>query len=361
MRHSFLLILIGFILLLPACIAQRKQELLLLKHDITDITNWKKWDFSESFSAFKRSCAKLLELPDGMAMGKTKTIAKDWKPACKEAMEKKNDRNARVFFEKYFVPYQASTSGDINGLFTGYYEIDLKGSRKYHDKYLYPIYKTPEKTQTSLGRRRIENGELQNKNLELFYVDDPVRLFFLQIQGSGRVMMEDGSTVRVGYAGKNQCPYRALGKYLIDSGDIPKEVMSAAKIREWLYRNPYRARAIMMYNPSYVFFRELKGEGPIGGQGVALTPEISLAVDDEYIPYGAPIWLETELPVEKGNGLQPFHRLMIAQDTGGAIRGPVRGDIFFGYGKRAEFLADHMKQQGMYYILLPKTAHDREK
>ncbi len=294
-------------------------------------------------------------------MGKTETTAKDWKPACRAALKENSQRNARGFFEKHFRPHIVSDNSNISGLFTGYYELDLTGSRISRGNYMYPLYKVPKKEEEALGRRRIESGELDKKNLEFLYVDDPVRLFFLQIQGSGRVILDDGATVRVGYAGKNQCPYRALGKYLIDSGDIPKEEMSAAKIREWLYRNPYRARAMMMYNPSYVFFRELEGEGPIGAQGVPLTPEVSLAVDDDYIPYGAPLWLETTLPAEKGKKPRPFHRLMIAQDTGGAIRGPVRGDVFFGYGRRAEFLADHMKQQGSYYLFLPKTAHDRDK
>ena len=189
----------------------------------------------------------------------------------------------------------------------------------------------------------------------MLYVNDPVKAFFLHIQGSGRVQLEDGRVIRVGYAAQNGQPYFAIGRHLIEQGEISKENMSAQAIKDWLYSHPTQAKTLMEKNPSYIFFRQIDGEGPIGGQGVALTPERSLAVDKRFIPYGLPIWLETTYPQTPISSPAPFRKLLIAQDTGGAIRGPVRGDVFFGYGNKAEKLAEYMKNTGHYTLLLPRT------
>lgn len=181
-------------------------------------------------------------------------------------------------------------------------------------------------------------------------------MHFLQIQGSGRVIMDDGTTISVGYAGQNGHPYYAVGRELIKMGVLTKETVSMQAIEQWLSDNPARADEIMNTNRSYVFFQELDGEGPLGGENIALTPLRSLAIDRSLLPYGMPLWVDIAPPMEGEHGLQ---RLMIAQDTGGAIRGPVRGDVFWGYGERAEIIAGHMKSNGRYWALLPKSLDAR--
>jgi membrane-bound lytic murein transglycosylase A len=202
------------------------------------------------------------------------------------------------------------------------------------------------------NRAAIESGALRGRGLEMLWVDDPVDAFFLQIQGSGRVMLEDGTSLRIGYAGQNGHPYVAIGRELIARGALTREAVSMPAIRDWLRANPQEADAVMNRNPSFVFFRELDGDGPVGAQGVALTPGRSLAVDRSFVPYGVPVWLDAEDPVD---GEVRVQRLLVAQDTGGAIRGPVRGDVFWGHGPEAEHRAGLMKSRGRYFLLLPKT------
>jgi membrane-bound lytic murein transglycosylase A len=201
-------------------------------------------------------------------------------------------------------------------------------------------------------RTRIEGGALKGRDLEMVWVDDPVDAFFLHIQGSGRITLEDGSVMRVGYAGQNGHPYIAVGRELIARGVLTKENVSMQSIREWLHANPGEASGLMNKNPSFVFFRPLDGEGPLGAQGVALTPGRSLAVDRSFVPYGLPVWLDAQDPLD---GAARVRRLMVAQDTGGAIRGPVRGDVFWGHGADAELRAGRMKSPGRYYLLIPRT------
>ena len=196
------------------------------------------------------------------------------------------------------------------------------------------------------GRAEIERGALDRYHLAFLWVDDPVAAFFLQIQGSGRVRLPDGSIVRVGYDGQNGQPYVAIGKLLVERGVLAKEAVSMQAIRAWITAHPEAGKALMAENPSYVFFREVTGDGPIGSEGVVLTPGRSLAVDRSFVPLGVPVFLDA------GPGLQ---RLMVAQDTGGAIRGPVRGDVFWGAGAEAETRAGAMRARGVYYLLLPKS------
>jgi membrane-bound lytic murein transglycosylase A len=199
---------------------------------------------------------------------------------------------------------------------------------------------------------------LAGQNLELFWTDDPVAAFFLEIQGSGQLVLPDGHRARVGYAGQNGRTYRAIGKDLVEAGAIPKEGVSLQAIRDWLRANPDAAAEMMSRNPSYVFFRELRGvaegDGPLGAQGVPLTPGRSLAVDRRFLPLGVPLWLETVVPVMDGPDAE-FRHLVIAQDTGGAIKGPVRGDLFWGAGPEAEHGAGHMQSRGGYFALLPRS------
>ncbi len=273
-------------------------------------------------------------------------------------------------------------NGDRDGLFTGYYEPLLQGARAPDAVHRYPLYRRPpDLVSVDLGqfddefkgrriggrvedgrlvpfadRAAIDAGALAGRKLELLWVDDPVDRFFLEIQGSGQVRLPDGETVRVGYADQNGRPYRAIGKDLIESGAITREQMSMQAIRAWLDANPKQAPSLMARNPSYVFFTEITElaaeSGPLGAQGVPLSPGRSLAVDRKFLPLGAPMWVDTVAPEPQGE--RPLQRLLVAQDTGGAIRGPVRGDVFWGAGPEAEHLAGHMKSPGRLFILLPR-------
>ena len=200
-------------------------------------------------------------------------------------------------------------------------------------------------------RSEIVAGQWQHNDKALVWVDSAVDAFFVQIQGSGVIQLDDGSVMRVGYAGQNGHPYYAIGRALIKRGDVAKEDMSMQAIRSWLEDHPNQAHDLMNTNKSYVFFEEKHVNGAIGAQGVVLTPERSLAVDHTKLPYGVPLWLDASPPVAK---IPRIQRLMVAQDTGGAIRGAVRGDVFWGFGDRAEHLAGAMTSQGQYWILLPK-------
>ena len=304
----------------------------------------------------------------------------DWKVVCRMAAKiGTNDgpTDARQFFENWFSAYQVSNQGNSDGLFTGYYEPLLYGSFTKTPRYHIPLYKKPTdlvtaklgdfkpslKGQHITGRLRgerlvpyanraeIERGALRGKGLELLWVDNPVDAFFLQVQGSGLVQLPSGKIMRVGYAGKNGRPYFAIGRDLVAQGVLTRENVSLQTISAWLGTNPAEARDVMNKNQSYVFFRFIDGVGPIGSQGVPLTAGHSLAVDRRYIPLGAPLWLDTTDPLMPG---LPLRRLVIAQDTGGAIKGVVRGDLFWGSGAQARDGAGKMKQLGRIYILLPR-------
>ncbi len=294
------------------------------------------------------------------------------------SIDKNNHQAARWFFERWFVPHKIITDSQAPGLFTGYYEAELNGAWRKTKKFNVPIYARPKNLiAVDLGqfspelkgkriagqirgnrlipyhtRKKIDGGVLQGKGLELLWVDSAIDAFFLHVQGSGRVRMRDGTIVRVGFAAKNGRPYVAIGRVLIKRGDIPKEKMSMQSIRTWLTTHSREAASIMAENPSYIFFRRLKNTNPIGAMGVGLTAGRSLAVDRAYIPLGAPLWLDTHDPLQ---ARRPLRRLVIAQDTGSAIKGPVRGDVFWGFGRQAAQRAGHMKARGTYYLLLPKS------
>ena len=202
-------------------------------------------------------------------------------------------------------------------------------------------------------RADIQKGALRDAAPVLVWVDDAIDAFLLHVQGSGRIVLEDGAVMRVGYAGNNGHGYVSIGRVLIDQGELPSGRAGWRQIRDWITRNPSKAETLLARNPRYIFFREISGDGPIGAQGVALTPRRSLAVDRKFIPLGLPIWLDTVWP---GQDERPLRRLMVAQDTGSAIKGPIRGDFFWGYGKDALAEAGRMKSPGQYYIFLPKSA-----
>jgi len=306
-----------------------------------------------------------------------------WAAVCARlaALPAGDERALRNLLERELEVVAVANRGRREGLLTGYYEPELRGSRRRTGSFRHPLYLAPRDAQVvDLGefkrelagrkitglvrggrfrpywdRAEIERGALAGRRLELVWVDDPVALFFLQIQGSGRVVLPDGTLVRVGYAGQNGHDYTAIGRILIERGELAREEVSLQTIRAWLRAHPERADEVMNHNRSYVFFRVLPGAAPVGAQGVELTAGRSLAVDDAFLPYGLPVWIASTLPAvpELGRAEQPLARLVVAQDTGGAITGPVRGDLFLGPGREAEELAGRMKQGLRLWILRP--------
>ena len=348
-----------------------------------EIPGWTNDRQSEALPVFLKSCEKLKTLPPGQKL-KPKTEPRrvaDWLSACAAAgrVRAGNEIEAQYFFESHFTPYRVrdNASGSSRGLFTGYYEPELLGAWRPDTTYRYPIYGRPKdlvsidlgsfrpewKGQKIAGRLAdskltpyptradIDGGTLKGKQLELLWVDNAIDAFFLHIQGSGRVVFRDGSVTRIGYAGRNGRRYTPIGRELVARGILTQDKVSMQSIQSWLAANPHAGIELMQKNESYIFFRILKEDGPIGAQGVQLTPGRSLAVDRAFIPLGVPIWLRTTAP---GRAKKPLRRLVIAQDTGSAIKGTIRGDLFVGYGAAAGVLAGQMKQKGTYYLLLPK-------
>ena len=289
-----------------------------------------------------------------------------------------DEDSARAFFESAFIPYAILNSeGRDSGLVTGYYEPVIEGSRSETDVYRFPIFGVPEdlivvelaRVQPDVRHLRLR-GRLEGRRLVpyfsraeidargngfaapvLAWASDPVELFFLQIQGSGQVRLAEGEHIRVGYADQNGHPYRSLGRYLIERGELVLEQASMEGIKAWAAANPQKLQEALNANPSYVFFRQLEATGgPIGALGVGLTPEYSLAVDRRFVPLGAPVFLSTTFPLTD----TPLERLMAAQDTGGAIRGAVRADFYWGTGPLAGESAGKMRQQGRMWLLWPR-------
>lgn len=309
--------------------------------------------------------------------------AEQWKNICADAalFPNPDDATARAFFETRFVAHEViGRHGDSDGLITGYYEPLLPGSLVRTPRFRYPLYGRPGDLVTvELGdlypelkgkrlrgrlagrrvvvpyysRAEIASGKHPPENDVLVWVDDPLALFFLEIQGSGRVQLPDGRMLHLGYADQNGHPYVAIGRTLVESGALKLEEATMPAIRAWLSAHPDQAAAVLNSNPSYVFFtlRDADASGPVGALNVPLLPERSIAVDPGFITLGSPVWLDTTLP---GNGeTTPYRRLVFAQDTGGAIRGPARADLFLGFGARAERLAGEMRQRGSLYVLIP--------
>ncbi len=357
-----------------------------------DLDGWDKDNHALALDAFKISCEEdLLKKPSGTGIGPRlssgRTLAGtalNWQEPCQSAVllvdrEKPvSQKEAKAFFEEWFLPWQVRAGSNREGLFTGYYEPLLIGSRTQQRSYQTPLLNRPDDlVMVQLGefredlqgrriagrvlngklkpfetRAQIEQGLLPEDGFDpIVWIDDPIDAFFLHIQGSGQVVLEDETIIRVGYAGQNGHPYYAIGRELVKRGALSKNDVTLETIQTWLRANPDQMQDVLNTNASYIFFRELE-KGPLGAQGVVLTPGRSLAIDYTKLPYGAPIWVETDKPAE---GFAPIRRLMVAQDTGGAIRGAVRGDIFWGAGVTAKKLAGEMKAPGEKWILLPKS------
>ena len=333
------------------------------------LPGWRQDDLRQAWPAFQASCRALGAKPD-------------WTTACAASrlVDPADGDAIRRYFETYFIPNLVrAPDGADSGLITGYYEAMLHGARKRGGAYQTPLYKVPDdlltvdlasvypnlkgmrlrgrlvgKTVVPYGSRaEIERAQIPGK--ELLWVDDPVEAFFLEVQGSGRVQLDDtGETVRVGYADQNGYPYKAIGRWLIDQGELTPDQATAQGIKAWIAAHPERRQELLNVNPSYVFFKEERlpdpSVGPKGALGVPLTPGRSVAIDRTYLPLGAPLFLSTTEPASD----VPLQRLVMGQDTGGAIRGAVRADFFFGFGEQASDNAGRMKQRGQIWALLPR-------
>ena len=384
------------VLFLGACAAtapmpESKEPLKLTQASFSALPGWKDENFTDLASAYERSCNIILKRDSQSPMMKDNKdfgLNQEWQIACRKfaGVNKTSASAIRAFFEASFTPYAAGAGQNHEGLFTGYYEASLNGSRTRHGPYQYPLRARPgdlvmvdlgEFRDELKGQRiagRVKNGRLKpyethadivngglpkGQDKVIVWVDNEVDAFFIQIQGSGIVRLDDGSVMRVGYAAQNGHPYYAIGRELVKRGELNKDDISLQTIRGWLLQNPGQAQDLMTTNKSYVFFEEQKNkggvaqEGPKGGSGLDLTAMRSLAIDHSLIPYHIPVWLDAQTPGESTD--KKISRLMVTQDTGGAIRGPVRGDFFWGHGAKAEELAGKMKSKGRYWFLIPKN------
>ncbi|MFA5516338.1 MAG: MltA domain-containing protein [Desulfuromonadales bacterium] len=331
-----------------------------------EVDGWLEEDPGPAVPVFLRSCQVLRNRPG-------------WDSVCEAAalLDPADGETVRAFFESRFIPYRISNGESTEGLITGYYIPDLRGSRSRSEQYSRPLYGIPDdllvidlrNVYPELGDYRLR-GRLEGRRVvpyfdrgaidgegkplrgnEICWVKDPVELFFLHIQGSGRITLDDGSVLMVNYADQNGHPYRSIGKLLLERGAMTPNQMSMQNIRAWARTHPEEVGQLLAENPSYIFFREL-GENfdmPPGALGVPLTPARSLAVDPRTTPLGAPVFLATTWP----NSPTPLKQLMVAQDTGGAIKGAVRADFFWGAGEEAGAYAGRMKQSGRMWVLLP--------
>ncbi|OFW82821.1 MAG: hypothetical protein A2018_00235 [Alphaproteobacteria bacterium GWF2_58_20] len=361
------------VLWLAGCAGLSEESLQMTPATFGDVPGWREECPVSALAAFSASCAK---------RPKTSGVADmdAWEAACSSLPADVDCDGARTFFETRFSVQAMSTGAGDTGLLTGYYEPSLKGSRVQGPEYSVPLYAVPgDMVSVNLGdfspdlagrkltglisggclkpypdRAGIVSGALEKTGQPLVYVDDPADAFFLQVQGSGRVALAEGGELRLGYAGQNGHKYVAIGRTLLDRGDLKPGQVSMQSIKDWLRAHPEAADTVMNSNPSYVFFRVLEGDA-VGAQNVPLTPLRSLAVDRRHVPLGLPLFIEAEDPVVPGGHIR---RLMVAQDTGGAIKGPLRGDFFWGAGPQAEVRAGTMKSRTRFWMLLPKGRHE---
>ncbi|MCU0984025.1 MAG: murein transglycosylase A [Acetobacteraceae bacterium] len=354
------------------------------------LPGWAEERHAEILPAFGETCRRLAALPAERQLGGAEAAApragrvSDWLPLCAEAARLPPGDHAatRAFFEARFRPWLAQnvagSQPDPFGLFTGYFEPEVPGSRRRRPGGTPLLTRPADLVQVELGdfaedlrgrrtagrveqgrlipyasRSEIERGALDGRRLELVWLDDPIDAFFLHIQGSGRVRLAEGGIARVGFAGQNGHPYVPIGRVLVDRGVMTQDQVSMQSVRAWLEANPAQAREVMNQNPSYIFFREIRGlgpeEGPPGAFGAPLTPERSIAVDRSFIPLGIPVFIDVPHPLTNA----PYRRVLMAQDIGGAIRGPVRGDVFWGTGAAAGEAAGRMRSRGTWWLLLP--------
>ncbi|ATX78821.1 membrane-bound lytic murein transglycosylase A [Mariprofundus aestuarium] len=358
-------------LLLAACPSKRVEETPVkepsfVKSDWQTLPEWTQVGLASSLEALSAECVSLKR-------------KEQWQQICAEAslLDISNNEALRLFFETHFTPWQLrNDDGSDQGLITGYYEPLLYGSREKSERYRFPVYGVPDdlliidlaelypqlKGMRLRGRvegKRVvpyhDRAAIDSKHApegkEILWVDDEIGLFFLQVQGSGRIQLPDGSIVKLGYANQNGHPYNSIGKRLVEMGEMTVDQASMQSIRQWGVDHPERLKELLYSNPSYVFFREMPDslKSAVGAMGVPLTAGYSMAVDRRTIPLGMPVYLSTTWP----NSEAPLNRLMLAQDVGGAIKGTIRGDFFWGFGAEAGKNAGSMKQQGRMWVFFP--------
>jgi membrane-bound lytic murein transglycosylase A len=351
----------------------------------SEIAGWSEDDHLAAYKAFRISCRPIVAQQKPPA--DAKALGTSLRDPCRAArnLELADGAAAKAFFEEQFLPLRISRLGEGEGFVTGYYEPIVDGSRTENEVYKVPVYRRPSNlfvrgtSQSSaglpnkgqvfrkIGRRKlvpyydrteIEDGAIEGRGLEICFLKDQTDLLFSQIQGSARVSLDDGSTVRINYDAHNGFPYTPVGRILIERNIIPKDQMSMQKIREWMEQNPNEADELRRQNKSYVFFREVQlsdKDEAVGAQGVPLTPGRSIAVDKGLHVYGTPFFIDGELPIETAESKTPFRRLMIAQDTGSAIVGPARADLYFGAGLDAGKVAGRLRHAARFVMLVPKS------
>ncbi len=337
------------------------------------LDGWTSDSQASALGAFQRSCTRILKLnPDASLDVKNASSfygqAGDWAEACTAAAHvAPGDDAARIYFEAFFAPVRIGNDAD-DGLFTGYYEPEMDGSLHRGGRYQTPVLRFPVEFAADKAAGRplptraeiedaLASGRMDGNALALVWLADPVDAFFLHVQGSGRVRLEDGQVMRLAFAAKNERTYTSIGKLLIEQGAIPRDEVSMQTIRTYLASHPSAVAPLLRQNDSYIFFKGLETHaalGPPGAEGISLTPQRSLAVDRSMHPMGSLFWLETTVPVPHQAGDTPFRHLMVAQDTGTAIRGAQRGDVFWGPGRDAAEIAGRMKQPGRLIALLPR-------
>jgi membrane-bound lytic murein transglycosylase A len=345
------------------------------------LDGWSDDDHVAALMTFRNSCQPILKKKARAMLGR------HFEASLRQVCERlgKLDSSAgedaaRRFFEENFRPVRIARLGEEVGFLTGYYEPEVEGRRIASDDFNIPIYRQPggffAKLRAAVGklvrhrigrsvareldRGAIEDGALKGRALELCWLKDPVDAFFIHIQGSARVRLDDGKLLRINYDASNGLPYTPVGRILIERGIIPREQMSMDSIRTYFAEEPDEAREIMRMNRSFVFFREVSelspDSEPAGAEGVNLVRERSIAVDKAIHVYGTPFWIEADLPIASEKPVTRFRRTMIAQDTGGAIVGPARADIYFGAGIDAGTVSGRIRHPGKFFILVPKEA-----
>lgn len=350
----------------------------------SDLPGWQSSRALSSLHTFQVSCRQFLHMKPHYSVGNTwfGLEAQDWQPICKAAIALQTDSEskAKAFFETWFQPMEFSNNQSITGLFTGYYLPAVQASLTQTREYSVPIYGVPDNllrfnihdfdrnspSRLMFGRldnthivpfysrADIDQGAIAHHARVLAYLRNPIDRLFIEIQGSAVLVLPDGSQLNLGYAGKNGLPYTAIGRVLIERHILSASQVSIQSIRAYLETHPDEQNEIIQQNRSFVFFKILSQKGALGTLGIPLTQGYSLAVDPDWVPLGMPVWLSTTYPDPYSNQQHPFHRLMIAQDTGGAIKGTVRGDVFWGKGNEAAAIAGKMKSQGRYWLLVPK-------
>lgn len=346
---------------------------------VVDIPGWRAHDHAGALNSFKRSCREILDAGSGFVrQPQFGGCRSDWQAVCEAGL---GADAARRFFEDWFVACRVMDAARPEGMFTGYFEPEVEGSRMPSADCQVPIYRPPadltiftedERVRSGfsagrrlggepaayLTRRQIEEGALAGQGLEIAWVRDWADAFFIHVQGSGRIRLREGGSLRLTFAAKSGHAYTSIGSRLVEKGAVSRDEMSMQSIRAWMTQNPGKARALMWENESFIFFREAELDDPslgaLGAQHVQLTPRRSLAIDHSYWMYGTPIWLDTEVPAGNGGAMQPFRQLLIAQDTGSAIRGMARGDVYWGCGEAAGLVAGPMKSPGIMTVLLPR-------